>query len=80
MRLQKIRKPIVITTAFLFHSLLIFHLLFSPVIIILASNQGIINASFFSFVIIFLLCGNCIDACKSEALFYSISTPSRRRD
>lgn len=55
MRLQKIRKPIVITTAFLFHSLLIFHLLFSPVIIILASNRGIINASFFSFVLIFLL-------------------------
>jgi len=54
-RYQKIRKPIVISTAVLFHLLLIFHLLFSPVIIVMASHKGIINASFVVFVLIFLL-------------------------
>ena len=52
---QKIRKPIVISTAILFHLLLIFHLFFSPVIIVLASYNSILNASFFAFVFIFLL-------------------------
>jgi len=52
---QKIRKPIVISTAILFHLLLIFHLFFSPVIIVMASFKGIINASFFAFVLMFLL-------------------------
>lgn len=55
MRYQKTRKAIVIFTAILFHCLLVFHLLFSPVIIVLASSKGIVNASFFSFVIIFVL-------------------------
>lgn len=53
--LQKIRKPIVISTAILFHILLIFHLFFSPVIIVLASYKSIINASFVAFVMMFLL-------------------------
>jgi ferredoxin-type protein NapH len=52
---QKIRRPIVISMAILFHLLLIFHLLFSPVIIVFASFKGIINASFFVFIILFLL-------------------------
>lgn len=52
---QKIRKPIVISTAILFHLLLIFHLFFSPVIIVLASWRSIINASFVAFVLIFML-------------------------
>ncbi len=52
---QKIRKPIVISTAILFHILLIFHLFFSPVIIVMASHQGIINASFIAFSLILLL-------------------------
>lgn len=52
---QKIRKPIVISTAILFHLLLIFHLLFSPVIIVIASYKSIINASFVAFVLIILL-------------------------
>ena len=52
---QRIRKPIVISTAILFHLLLIFHLFFSPVIIVMASFKGIINASFFAFVLMFLL-------------------------
>ena len=52
---QKIRKPIVISTAILFHLLLIFHLFFSPVIIVMASYKGIINASFIAFVLMFLL-------------------------
>jgi ferredoxin-type protein NapH len=52
---QKIRKPVVITTAILFHLLLIFHLLFSPVIIVMASYKGIINASFVVFALIILL-------------------------
>ena len=52
---QRIRKPIVITTAILFHLLLIFHLFFSPVIIVFAAYKGIINASFIAFVILFLL-------------------------
>jgi polyferredoxin len=52
---QNIRKPIVISTAILFHLLLIFHLLFSPVIIVMASFNGIINASFFVFILMFLL-------------------------
>ncbi len=51
---QKIRKPIVISTAILFHLLLIFHLLFSPVIIVIASHKGIVNASFVVFIVIFL--------------------------
>jgi ferredoxin-type protein NapH len=52
---QKIRKPIVIFTALLFHLLLIFHLFFSPVIIVMASYNSIINASFVAFVLIILL-------------------------
>jgi ferredoxin-type protein NapH len=52
---QKIRKPIVISTAILFHLLLIFHLFFSPVIIVMASWRSIINASFIAFVLIFML-------------------------
>jgi ferredoxin-type protein NapH len=51
---RKIRKPIVISTAILFHLLLIFHLFFSPVIIVMASFKGIINASFIAFVLMFL--------------------------
>jgi len=50
---QRIRKPIVISTAILFHLLLIFHLFFSPVIIVSASYEGLINASFVAFVLIF---------------------------
>ena len=51
---QQIRKPIVILTALLFHLLLIFHLLFSPVIIVAAAWKGIINASFIVFIALFL--------------------------
>ena len=50
---QKIRKPLVIFSALLFHVLLIFHLLFSPVIIVVASQSGIANASFVAFLVIF---------------------------
>ena len=53
--LQKIRKPIVISTAVLFHLLLIFHLFFSPVIIVIASYKSIVNASFIAFVLMFIL-------------------------
>ena len=52
---QRIRKPIVIATAVLFHLLLIFHLLFSPVIIVVASYKGIVNASFIVFILLFFL-------------------------
>jgi ferredoxin-type protein NapH len=52
---QRIRKTIVISTAIIFHLLLIFHLLFSPVIIVKASFHGIINASLITFCLIFLL-------------------------
>jgi ferredoxin-type protein NapH len=52
---QKIRKPIVITTVLLFHLLLIFHLFFSPVIIVIASYKGIVNASFVAFAFILVL-------------------------
>jgi polyferredoxin len=52
---QRIRKPIVISTALLFHLLLIFHLLFSPVIIISSAYKGIVNASFVAFLIIIIL-------------------------
>lgn len=52
---QKIRRPIVMATAVVFHLFLIFHMLFSPVIIVMASYKGIINASFIVFVLIILL-------------------------
>jgi len=52
---QRIRKPIVISTAVLFHVLLIFHLFFSPVIIVMAAYKSIINASFIAFAMMFLL-------------------------
>jgi ferredoxin-type protein NapH len=52
---QRIRKPIVISTAILFHVLLIFHLFFSPVIIVSAAYKSIINESFIAFIIILLL-------------------------
>ncbi len=52
---QKIRKPIVISTAILFHLLLIFHLFFSPIIIVMASYKGIVNASFIVFIVMLLL-------------------------
>lgn len=49
------RKPIVISNALLFHIFLVFHLLFSPVIIVIASFKGVINASFIAFGFIALL-------------------------
>ncbi len=52
---QKVRKPIVISTAILFHLLLIFHLFFSPVIIVIAAYQSIVNASFIAFMLILFL-------------------------
>lgn len=52
---QKIRRPIVISTAILFHLLLIFHLLFSPVVIVMASFKGIVNASFFMFILLLIV-------------------------
>ena len=52
---QEIRKSVVISTAILFHAFLVFHLLFSPVIIVMASFDGTINASFVVFVLLFLL-------------------------
>ena len=44
-----------ISTAIFFHILLIFHLFFSPVIIVMASYKGIVNASFIAFALILLL-------------------------
>lgn len=55
MRYQTIRRPIIILSALLFHVFLIFHLLFSPVIIVFASQKGIINASFVAFLVISVL-------------------------
>ena len=52
---QKVRKPIVISTAILFHLLLIFHLFFSPVIIVIAAYRSIVNASFISFALMLFL-------------------------
>ena len=52
MNYQSIRRPVVILSALLFHVLLIFHLLFSPVIIVIASQNGIVNASFVVFVLL----------------------------
>jgi polyferredoxin len=52
---QQIRKPLVITTGVLFHLFLVFHLLFSPVIVVMASHRGIVNASLVAFILIFLL-------------------------
>ena len=52
-RYQTIRKPLVILTALLFHLLLVFHLLFSPVIVVAAAWKGIINASFVVYTLIF---------------------------
>lgn len=52
---QKVRKPIVISTAILFHLLLIFHLFFSPVIIVIAAYKSIVNASFIAFTLILFL-------------------------
>jgi ferredoxin-type protein NapH len=53
--LQRIRKPIVISTAILFHLLLIFHLFFSPVIIVSAAYKSIVNASFIVYALMFIL-------------------------
>lgn len=55
MRYQSIRRPLVILSALLFHVFLIFHLLFSPVIIVFVSQKGIINASFVAFLVISVL-------------------------
>ena len=52
---QQIRKPIIILTAVLFHLLLIFHLFFSPVIIVFAAYHSIVNASFIVFALMLLL-------------------------
>jgi len=50
---QSVRRPIVIATTILFHLLLVFHLLFSPVILVAASFKGIINASFVVYSLLF---------------------------
>lgn len=52
---QRIRKPIVLSTAVLFHLLLIFHLFFSPVIIVFAAYRSIVNASFIAFTLMLLI-------------------------
>ena len=53
--LQRIRKTIVISTAILFHLLLIFHLFFSPVIIVSAAYKSTVNASFILYALMFIL-------------------------
>lgn len=52
---RRIRVPLVIAVAVIFHLLLVFHLLFSPVILVAASWKGIINASFVVYFFLFIL-------------------------
>jgi ferredoxin-type protein NapH len=53
-RNQTIRKFLLIISFLLFQVFLIFHLFFSPVIVIVAASQGIVNGSLLMFILLFL--------------------------
>lgn len=79
MKRQTIRRSVVGATAVLFHALLVFHLLFSPVIVVMAAFRGILNASFFSFLVLFAgslffgraYCAWCCPGCGIQELVAS---------
>ena len=51
---QTIRKILLVVSFILFQSLLIFHLFFSPVLVIVAASQGVVNGSLVIFILLFL--------------------------
>ena len=54
MKRQTARKALLVISFLLFQSLLMFHLFFSPVLVILAASQGIVNGSLVIFILLFL--------------------------
>lgn len=54
MKRQTIRKALLLVSFVLFQALLIFHLFFSPVLVILAASQGVVNGSLVIFILLFL--------------------------
>jgi ferredoxin-type protein NapH len=53
-RIQVARKAILVLSYILFQMFLIFHLFFSPVLVIFAASQGIVNGSLVMFFLLFL--------------------------
>ena len=54
MKRQITRRALLLVSFVLFQSLLIFHLFFSPVLVIVAASQGVVNGSLVIFVLLFL--------------------------
>jgi polyferredoxin len=54
MRRQKIRKAVLFVSFVMFQAFLMFHLFFSPVLVIFAASEGIVNGSLVIFVLLFL--------------------------
>ncbi len=54
MKRQTVRKVLLLVSFVLFQALLIFHLFFSPVLVIFAASQGIVNGSLVIFILLFL--------------------------
>ena len=54
MKRQTGRKLLLVVSFVLFQALLIFHLFFSPVLVIIAASQGIVNGSLVIFILLFL--------------------------
>jgi len=54
LRRQTIRRVILVISFLLFQSFLMFHLFFSPVLVIFAASQGVVNGSLVIFIILFL--------------------------
>ncbi len=51
---QTVRRSMVIASFVIFEFFRFFHLLFSPVLIVIAASYGVINGSFITFIVLFL--------------------------
>jgi polyferredoxin len=51
---QTARKTVLVISFLLFQGFLLFHLFFSPVLVILAASQGVVNGSLVIFILLFL--------------------------
>lgn len=51
---QTVRRVLLVISFLLFQSLLMFHLFFSPVLVLFAASQGVVNGSLVIFILLFL--------------------------
>ncbi len=84
MKRQMFRKGLLLVSFLLFQMLLIFHLFFSPVLVIIAASQGIVNGSLVIFILLFLSSlflgrGFCGWVCPGSGLNELCAAATKRR-